>query len=200
MSDLTPGPVRRHRHELDLAQARRTVPRTSGGAGRGLLLKDLVAFDGEDAASLAQVEQLDQPGIDVQLMAVFAQSGRDSEAETFAPVRQSEGRIEARAHQTLTAAGAVFASLRHRSRPQERQSIDRFDVAMLGGHFQEPYDSLVPGQRYSVRSLGDKLGLEDTCARDRTVVVRLLGVRDLDQMLGSLAACETSTLGHPLFL
>lgn len=69
---------------------------------------------------------------------------------------------------------------------------------MLEGHFQEPYDSLVPGQRYSVRSLGDKLGLEDTCARDRTVVVRLLGVRDLDQMLGSLAAYETSTLGHPL--
>jgi hypothetical protein len=30
------------------------------------------------------------------------------------------------------------------------------------------------------------------------VVVRLLGVRELDQMLGSLAAYETSTLGHPL--
>src|SRR5665647_519314 len=96
-----------------IPRARRTAPLASGGASRGLLLKDLIAFDGEDAASLAEAEQFDQPGIDVQLMAVFAQAGRDSEAETFAPVRQSEGRIEARAHQTLAAAGAVFACLRH---------------------------------------------------------------------------------------
>jgi hypothetical protein len=36
---------------------------------------------------------------------------------------------------------------------------------MLGGQFQEPYDSLVPGRPYSVRSLVLKLSLEDVCAR-----------------------------------
>jgi len=60
----------------------------------GLLLDDEVALDGEDAATLAEVEKLDQLGIDVQLRAVLAQATGDAEAQTLAAIGQAERRVE----------------------------------------------------------------------------------------------------------
>ena len=60
----------------------------------GLLLDDEVALDGEDAAALAQIEQLDEVRVDVQLRAVLAQTAGDAEAQPLAPVGQAEGRVE----------------------------------------------------------------------------------------------------------
>ena len=48
----------------------------SVGGGPGLFLHDDVALDREHAAAVAEVEQLDQLGIDVQLVAVLAQARR----------------------------------------------------------------------------------------------------------------------------
>jgi hypothetical protein len=84
-------------------------PRQLVGAGPGLLLDDQIALDGEDAATLAQIEQLDQLGIDVELVAVFAQATRDPEAEAFASVGKSERRVEASADEAPSAARAAFA-------------------------------------------------------------------------------------------
>ena len=56
-------------------------------ADRGLFLDDQVALDREHAACLAEVQQLDQLGIDVQLAAVLAQPAGNAEAQPFAPIR-----------------------------------------------------------------------------------------------------------------
>jgi hypothetical protein len=60
----------------------------------GLLLDDEIAFDGEDAAALTQVEQLDQVRIDVELRAVLAEAAGDTEAQPLCPVGQAERRVE----------------------------------------------------------------------------------------------------------
>ena len=57
-------------------------------------MDDEVALDGEDAAALAEIEQLDQLGIDIQLRAVLAQAAGDAEAQPLAPIGQAEGRVE----------------------------------------------------------------------------------------------------------
>ena len=67
-------------------EGNRTAPR-SVGAGPGLLLDYEIALDGEDATALAEIEQLDQLGIDVELVTVFAQATRDAEAQTLASIR-----------------------------------------------------------------------------------------------------------------
>ena len=82
---------------------------TSVGAGPGLLLDDQIALDGEHAAALGQIEQFDQFGVDVQLVAVFAQAAGDPETEALASVGKSECRVEARAYQAPFAARAAFA-------------------------------------------------------------------------------------------
>jgi hypothetical protein len=64
------------------------------GRGPGLLLDDEIALDREDAATLSQVEELDQLRVDVQLVAVLAQAAGDAEAEPLAPVREAERRVE----------------------------------------------------------------------------------------------------------
>ena len=68
--------------------------RRQSAGGPGLLLDDEVALDGEDAAALAQVEQLDELRVDVQLVAVLAQAARDAEAQPLAAVGQAERRVE----------------------------------------------------------------------------------------------------------
>ena len=73
------------------------------------MANDQIALDGENAASLAQIEEFDQLGVDVELVAVFAEAARDAEAETFAPVGQAERRVEARANEAPFAAWAAFA-------------------------------------------------------------------------------------------
>ena len=75
--------------------ARRPGGVRSVGGRPGLFLDDEVALDGEDAAAFAEIEQLDQVRIDVQLRAVLAESTRDAEAQALAPVGQPERRIEA---------------------------------------------------------------------------------------------------------
>jgi hypothetical protein len=88
---------------------RRRGEPASVGAGPGLLLEDQVTLDGEDAATLAQVEKLDQLGIYVQLVAVFAQTARDTEAEAFASIGKAERRVEARADEAPSTAGTAFS-------------------------------------------------------------------------------------------
>jgi hypothetical protein len=97
------------------------------GAGPGLFLDDQIALDGEDAAALTQVEQLYELWVYVELMAVFAETARDAEAETLASVGQPERRVEARANQAPAAAGAAIVGPSHRIRPQKRRSYDRFE-------------------------------------------------------------------------
>ena len=70
------------------------APDGQSADGPGLLLDDEVALDGEDAAALTQVEQLDQVRVDVQLRAVLAQAARDAEAQPLAAVGQAERRVE----------------------------------------------------------------------------------------------------------
>jgi hypothetical protein len=131
----------------------------SVGAGPGLLLDYEVALDREDAASLAEIEELDQLGVDVQLVAVFAQAARDAEAQALASVGQPESGIEASAYQAPSAAGAAFASPSHRIRPQTWRSFDRVVMEILGAWIPGAYDSLVPHERYSGGSLD--VGLQE---------------------------------------
>src|SRR5438093_9366283 len=85
---------------------------TSVGARPGLLLDDEVALDGEDAAALAQLEEVDEVRVDVQLVAVLAQPARDAEAQALASVRQPERRVESRHDELAGAAGAAEAGHR----------------------------------------------------------------------------------------
>ena len=81
--------------------------------GPGLFLDDEVALDRENAAGLAEVEQLDQLGIDVQLAAVFAQPSGNSEAQPFAPIRKPERGVEARRDEAAAADGTAVAVTGH---------------------------------------------------------------------------------------
>lgn len=59
-----------------------------------MFLDDEVAFDGKDTAAFAQVQQLDQVRVDVQLRAILTQAAGDPEAQSLAAVGQPERRIE----------------------------------------------------------------------------------------------------------
>ena len=87
---------------------------TSVGGGPGLFLDDQIALDGEDAAALAQVEEVDQARIDVQLVAVLAESTRNAEAEPFAPIGHPERRVEARRDEAAIACRAALSEAGHR--------------------------------------------------------------------------------------
>jgi len=50
----------------------------------GLLLDDEIAFDREHAARVAEIEQLDEIRLDVELVAVLAQAAGDAEAQPLA--------------------------------------------------------------------------------------------------------------------
>jgi hypothetical protein len=78
-----------------------------------LFLDDQIALDGEDAAALAEIEQLDEIRVDVQLRAVLAQTAGDAEAQTLAPVGQAEGRIESGRDQTPITGGATVSDGGH---------------------------------------------------------------------------------------
>ena len=81
--------------------------------GPGLLLDDEVALDGEDAAALAEVEQLDQLGIDVQLRAVLAQAAGDAEAQPLAAIGQAERRVEPGRDEPAGTGGAAVSNGGH---------------------------------------------------------------------------------------
>src|SRR4029079_9669207 len=83
--------------------------------GPGLLLDDEVALDGEDAAAVAEIQEVDQLRVDVELVAVLTQSTRDAEAEPLAAIRHPERRIEPGGDQAPAAARAALAKLRHRA-------------------------------------------------------------------------------------
>src|SRR4051812_24080970 len=74
----------------------------------GLLLDDEVALDGKDAACVAEVEEIDEVRLDIELVAVLAQPARDAEAQPLASIRQPERRVEPGRDQ---AAGARWATL-----------------------------------------------------------------------------------------
>ena len=86
------------------------APEPSVGCGPGLFLDDQIALDGKDAATLAQVEELDQVRIDVQLRAVLAQSPGDREAQPLSPVGQAEGGVEPRGDEATTAGGTPISN------------------------------------------------------------------------------------------
>ena len=79
-----------------------------------MLLDDEIALDGEDAAALAQVEQVDQIRVDVQLVAVLTESTRNAEAEPLAPIDHPERRVEARRDEAASASGAALSKAGHR--------------------------------------------------------------------------------------
>src|SRR5437763_6183324 len=67
----------------------------NGGDARsgepGLLLQDDVALDRECAAAGPEVEQLDEIGVDVELVTGATEPAGDAEAEALAPVGEPEG-------------------------------------------------------------------------------------------------------------
>ena len=85
----------------------------SVGGGPGLFLDHEIALDGEDAAALAEIEQLDQVRVDVELRAVLAQPARDAEAQPLAPVGQPERRVEPGRDEPATAGRATISQGRH---------------------------------------------------------------------------------------
>ena len=75
--------------------------------------QDLVGLDGEHAATLGQVEHVDQVRVDVQLLAVLAQAGREAEAQPLVSVRQPERGVEARVDEAPGALRALGAKRSH---------------------------------------------------------------------------------------
>ena len=83
--------------------------RPSVAGGPGLLLDDQIALDGEDAAALAQLEQIDQLRVDVELVAILAEAAWNAEAEPLAPIGHSKRRVEARRDQPTVATGTALS-------------------------------------------------------------------------------------------
>ena len=114
----------------------------SVGGGPGLFLDDEVALDGEDAAALAEVEQLDQVRIDVELRAVLAQAARDAEAQPLAPVGQPERRVEPGRDEPATTGGAAISQWATcadaRSRPSGHGMTRRYPVRPADGPLARP--------------------------------------------------------------
>ena len=77
-----------------------------------------IALDGEHAAAVTQVEEVDQLRIDVELMAVLAEPARDPEAQPLTPVRHPEGGVEPGRDEPAIAAGATLAELKGRGAPR----------------------------------------------------------------------------------
>src|SRR6266496_2646911 len=55
------------------------------------------------------LEQVDEIGIDVELVAVFTQATRDAEAQALRPIRQAEGGVEPRHDELVGAARTALA-------------------------------------------------------------------------------------------
>ena len=81
--------------------------------GPSLFLDDQIALDREHAACLAEIEQLDQLGIDVELAAVLAQPAGDAEAQPFAPIRKPERGVEPSCDEAAAADGTTVALTGH---------------------------------------------------------------------------------------
>jgi hypothetical protein len=82
-----------------------------------LLLEHGVALDREDTPGRPEIKEIDERGVDVELVTVFAQATRDPEAETLGPVGQPERRVEAGDDQAAGAARATLAGARHGTGP-----------------------------------------------------------------------------------
>jgi len=83
--------------------------RPSVARGPSLFLDDQVALNGEDTAAFAQLEEVDQVGIDVELVAILAEATRDAEAEPLATIGHAKGRVEARRDEATVAAGTALS-------------------------------------------------------------------------------------------
>jgi hypothetical protein len=79
------------------------------GGGPGLLLDYQITLDREDAAAFAQIKELDQVGIDVQLRAILTESTGDAEAQPLAPIREPERGVEPGRDEPAAADGASIA-------------------------------------------------------------------------------------------
>src|SRR3990170_815150 len=97
----------------ETAEPERRAGGLSVGRGPGLLLHDAVTLDREDAAAGAQVKQLDEARIHVQLVAVLAQAAGDAEAEALRIVGQAERRVEPRGHEATPTVRASFLVTHH---------------------------------------------------------------------------------------
>src|SRR6185295_17877795 len=103
------------RRPAERVSRRLPAARTSVCGTPGLFLDDEIRFDREDAAPVAEVQQLDQLGIDVELVAVLAEPAGDAEAQPLRAIRHPERRIEPGRDQAATAAGASLAKAGHRT-------------------------------------------------------------------------------------
>jgi hypothetical protein len=74
-----------------------------------LFLDYQIALDGEDAAALAQLEKVDEVGIDIELVAVLAEAAGDPEAQPLGPIGHPKGRVEARRDEATAAAGTALS-------------------------------------------------------------------------------------------
>ena len=97
-------------------ERRRDRGRRLFGARPGLLLDDEVALDGEDAAAVAEVEQLDQVGVDVEL-AGSPRTGRRGCRSTAARVRSGRRKVVSKRviDELVIAGGATLAKTGHGS-------------------------------------------------------------------------------------
>src|SRR2546421_9050649 len=85
-------------------------PGRRGPSGQpGLLLQHEIALDCERAAAGPEIEQLDEVGIDVELVARVAEATGDPEAQPLAAVGQSERRVESASDQGPATGGAALA-------------------------------------------------------------------------------------------
>ena len=127
------------------ASRRRVPPEAADGAlvggGPGLFLEDDVALDREHAAALAEVQQVDQLGIDVQLVAVLAQAARDPEAQ---PLRLWSGSRKVVSKRVMT-----------RRRLQPGQRSRKPDIGASPGGVGPPDRRLAPDARRRRRAPHD---------------------------------------------
>ena len=72
-------------------------------------MDDQIALDGEDAAALAQLEEVDEVRIDVKLVAVLAEATGDPEAQPLGAIGHAKGRVEARRDEATAAAGTALS-------------------------------------------------------------------------------------------
>src|SRR4051794_24871555 len=91
----------------------RPVGRESVGRRPGLLLDDEVALDGKHAASVGEVKQLDQLGVDVELRAVLAEAAGNAEAEPLTSVGEPECRVEPGGDETPATGGTAISNGGH---------------------------------------------------------------------------------------
>ena len=91
-------------------------------------------------------EQLDQLGVDVELVAVLAQAAGDAEAQPLRPVGQPERRVEAGDDEAAAATGAAISQARHRGVSGGAGLAGRRHAPNLGAVPPRRHDPSVPAR------------------------------------------------------